>query len=331
MKINFKFPEKINLGIFPTPIIKINHFYSSYKPFQVWLKRDDLSGLELSGNKVRKLEYLFRDAQFKKANHVITCGGLQSNHCRTTAFIAAKLGLKCTLFLRGKPDENCVTGNYFLNLLLGSNIKYVTVEEYTNINSIMDEFKEELKNDNETAYVIPEGGSNEMGVWGYIKCFSELQKQIFDQGLPIDTIVVATGSGGTHAGLLLGKILTGSSLKVVSFNVCDSADFFKNKIRSIIYDFSNKYNLPIVINESDIQIIDGYVGEGYGQIGENETELIKDFALSEGIIIDPVYTAKALFGLKDLLQKKIWPDKNSMFIHTGGIFGIFPYHDRFKI
>ena len=179
------------------------------------------------------------------------------------------------------------------------------------------------------AYVIPEGGSNEIGVWGYIECFFESLNQIKEQNLNIDTIVVATGSGGTHAGLLLGKYLAESDINIVSINVCDTAEFFVNKITNICDKFSSAYNIPINIKENDIHVVDGFVGEGYGMISEKETNLIKDFAQSEGIVIDPVYTAKALVGLVDLVNKKSIPGKNIMFIHTGGIFGLFPIGDKF--
>ncbi len=225
--------------------------------------------------------------------------------------------------------DSCREEPSWVNSILGTNISIVTAEEYKNIDFIMDEYKVIIKNQNERPYVIPEGGSNAVGIWGYIECFMEIEKQIKDQRLPIRTIVVATGSGGTHAGLLLGKLMTKSSLNVVSFNVCDTSDFFKTKIKSIIDIFADKNDIGIKVDLGDIDIIDGYVGEGYGLITEKEIDLIKRFAQNEGIIIDPVYTAKALVGLEDKIRTGEFNEKNIVFIHTGGIFGLFGCANKF--
>jgi D-cysteine desulfhydrase len=325
MKLKFNYPKKKNFGVYPTPISPIKMFFKDANNYNVWIKRDDLTGLELSGNKVRKLEYIFADAESKKSNHIITCGGIQSNHCRTAAFISARLQFICTLFLKGQvPDLK--TGNYLLNSILSAKIINVTNEEYKSIDKIMDEYTIELGENN---YVIPEGGSNEIGVWGYIECFYEILKQVHDQKINIDTIIVPTGSGGTHAGLLLGKLLSGSNIEIISINVCDSSDFFINKINDIMNRFSASYNLPLNFSKNDINIFDGFVGEGYGLIAEKETDIIKRFAQAEAIIIDPVYTAKAMLGLEELIKKGSISGKNILFVHTGGIFGLFATGEKF--
>ena len=323
--MKFKYPQKENFGVYPTPVFPINKFFKNSIKYNFWIKRDDLTGLELSGNKVRKLDYIFADAKLKESNHIITCGGIQSNHCRTTAFLAAKQNYDCTLFLKGQMPQ-VKTGNFLLNSILDTNIINVTNKEYQSIDERMQKYGEEL---DENAYVIPEGGSNEIGVWGYIECFFETLNQIKHQNLKIDTIVIATGSGGTQAGLLLGKYLADSDIDIISINVCDSAEFFVSKIKNICDTFSSVYNIPVNINENDIKIIDGYVGDGYGLISDKETNIIKRFAKSEGIVIDPVYTAKALVGLDDLVNKESLPGHKIMFIHTGGIFGLFPIAERF--
>ncbi len=319
-------PEHFSAALLPTPIVPVQRFFNQHSGLKVWLKRDDFTGLELSGNKVRKLDFLLKEAVDKKAQRIITCGALQSNHCRATAYYAARLGLKTTLVLRGqKPDMP--VGNYLLDKLLEVDVRFVTAEEYASADLIMNDLAERSS---EPAYVIPEGGSNEVGFWGYINCFFEIQRQIQESKLDIDTIVVATGSGGTHGGLLLGKLLTNSALNVVSINVGDNADYFIAKIDRLMQRFAERFGYKLNWTKSAINIIDGFVGEGYGAIGAAEVDLIRRFARSEGIVIDPVYGAKAMLGLEHSLANGKIQSKNIMFIHTGGIFGIFPYGQNFQ-
>jgi D-cysteine desulfhydrase len=314
------FPTSLNLTLPNTPIIEISPKNNS----RLWLKRDDLTGIELSGNKIRKLDFLIQEAIETNSEGIITCGGLQSNHCRASAYAAARVGLKSILYLRGYPEEQ-PSGNHFLSLLTGATIYYVTADEYLGIDSLMSKKSDELSKEGRSYYVIPEGGSNEIGAWGYIKCFCEILDQIKDQNLKIDAIVVSTGSGGTHAGLLLGKILTGSTIDVLSVNVCDDADFFKNKILDIMKRFEQKYQFPLKTQKGHIHIYDGFAGEGYGLITDKEVAIIKKFIKNEGIVLDPVYTAKAYLGLEQLIEKGIIDYNNILFIHTGGIFGVFPH------
>ena len=316
-----KYPDHLNMSQLPTPIVSPRRFFDRYSLYEFWIKRDDLSGLELSGNKVRKLEFLFQEAIEQGAQRVITCGGLQSNHCRAVAFLAAQTGLKTTLVLRGKENKT-PTGNYFLNRLVGADVYFVNEEEYKTVDSVMERISESA---DEKCYIIPEGGSNETGVWGYIKCYEEIMLQSESMGQHFDTVVVATGSGGTHAGLLLGKILTGGTTDVVSVNVCDDAPYFQNKIGLIMDKFASKYKKTLSWSVDDIRIIDGFTGEGYGKIGEREKHLIRDFARQEGLLIDPVYGAKAMLGLLDHAEKGSMPGRNILFIHTGGVFGLFPF------
>ncbi|HID39241.1 MAG TPA: D-cysteine desulfhydrase family protein [Calditrichaeota bacterium] len=316
-----KYPDHLHISQVPTPIINPHHFFSQFSLYKFWIKRDDLNGLELSGNKLRKLEFLLQDAYDQGAEHIITCGGMQSNHCRTTAFLAAQAALKTTLVLRGKETEY-PTGNYFLNRLAGAEIYFVNEEEYKNVDMVMAQIAETAI---EKCYIIPEGGSNETGVWGYIKCYEEIMQQSKSTGQYFDTIVVATGSGGTHAGLLLGKILTGGTTEVLSVNVCNDALYFQNKISDIIDKFASKYEKKLSWSADDIHIVDGFTGEGYGKIGNREKRLIRDFARQEGLLIDPVYGAKAMLGLLHLAEKGRLPGRNILFIHTGGVFGLFPY------
>ncbi len=310
-----KFPEHFNNACLPTPVKKFNRFFDDIKNYSVWLKRDDLTGIELSGNKVRKLDFLLKEASEQGAEYIITCGGLQSNHCRTTAFYAAQLGMKTVLVLRGQP-EDVPTGNYFMNLLLDIDIRFVTAEEYQQADTLMVKIADELPG---KAYIIPEGGSNETGAWGYITAFNEIEAQG-----KFDTIITATGSGGTHCGLLLGKLLAKSKVEVISVNVCDNADFFRKKIDGIMHKFCSKYDYSLNWTADDIKIVDGFVGGGYGIISDIEIAVIRRLARTEGLLIDPVYGAKALIGFEEQLKKNNIPGEKILFIETGGIFGLFP-------
>jgi D-cysteine desulfhydrase len=322
-----EYPTSLNLARLNTPLESLNAYFKDIYGYNIWLKRDDLTGIELSGNKIRKLDFLLKDALNKNATHVITCGGLYSNHCRATAFAACKIGLKAVLILRGESPDS-LQGNYFLNQICGAKIEFITPQEYQNVDEFMRSYASHHVGN---FYIIPEGGSNEIGAWGYVRCFEEILKQSSENNLDIEMIVVATGSGGTHAGLLLGKLLTNSSIEVLSVNVCDSAKYFRNKIHTILQNFciQNKYGLHWDID--DIKILDGYVGDGYGLIGKREVALIKKFAAKTGIILDPVYGAKAFAGFEESIQQKKMQSKNIVFIHTGGIFGVFPYWDKFLV
>ncbi len=319
------YPDNLAITRRNTPIQYLKRISNQVEPYRLWVKRDDLTGIELSGNKVRKLDFLMQEAVDQKSSYVFTCGGLQSNHCRATAFMAAQLGMKCRLFLRGKKPD-LPTGNYFLDLLSGAEVAFVTPEEYLQIDHIMNEEAKRLKQ----VYVIPEGGSNAAGAWGYVRCFEEIVEQIRDQDLPIDTIVAATGSGGTHAGLLIGSILMASDLRIRTVNVCDNAEFFRDKILKITEDFKSRYAIHIGITADEIEIIDGYVGAGYGQIGKEEIDLIKLIGREEGLLLDPVYGVKAFRGMMTGMKDQTLPGRNILFIHTGGIFGLFPVADLFR-
>jgi D-cysteine desulfhydrase len=322
MAVNF--PPSLGFTHAPTPVIELKRNTA----YRLWVKRDDLTGIELSGNKIRKLDFLFQQALQEGADGIITCGGLQSNHCRAAAYLCRKVGLKCLLYLRGEPGQK-PAGNYFLNLLSGAEIKYVDRAAYEQIDTRMTQEAARQSKQGTKYYIIPEGGSNEIGAWGYCRCFFELTGQMEDLGQPPDAVVVASGSGGTHAGLLIGKLMADSSVDIISVNVCDDALYFQKKIARIIHAFEVRYQYRWDLNESDIHIIDGFVGPGYAEIDERVVKVIKRVILETGLILDPVYTAKAFLGLENALQMHKLKYKNIVFIHTGGVFGLFPYYKHF--
>jgi|UniRef100_A0A7V3RIA4 D-cysteine desulfhydrase len=299
----------------PTPIERLSGIKGKTV---IFIKRDDLNGLLISGNKARKLEYLIADAKKKGCDTIITCGPVQSNHCRTTAAFARIFGLECHLFLRRRGDEE-ITGNLLLDKLLGAKITFITPEEYQRRMEIMEDYAMRLKK--RKPYIIPEGGSNEIGALGYVDCIKEMADFIREKR--IEAIYCAVGSGGTYAGLLLGKKLLGIEVDLNGVIICDTVEYFRNKIVDILNNARNRFEFKFSIGEKDIILIDGFVGEGYGIPYPEEIETIKSLARN-GIILEPVYTGKAFYGMLNDLEKRNY--KRVIFIHTGGIFSIFAYN-----
>lgn len=323
------YPPVIKLAQLPTPIEKLSRLTASLEGPEIYIKRDDYTGIAETGNKVRKLEFILAEAQRLKCSHLITCGGYQSNHARTTAVLAARLGLRCHLVLRNGMST-AMEGNLFLSRLVGAEIQQVTPAEYMQVNEIMQGVALDIKSKGGKAYVIPEGGSNEFGVLGYVKAAEEIATQLKELQLKLHHIVVPVGSGGTYAGLLLGKYLFDLPVAVHGINVCDNEAYFTNKISQIIDKVCKRFSLDLKSTKKEISIIDGYVGKGYGLSSQNEIEVIKQVAVKDGIILDPVYTGKALRGLVDQVrQGRFKPGENVLFIHTGGIFGLFPKRSLF--
>jgi D-cysteine desulfhydrase len=309
----FNYPNKITLANIPTPIQKLR-----FRESQFLIKRDDFTGLELSGNKVRKLEFLLYQAKKQNADLLFTCGGEQSNHARATVFAAKSIGLNTKLFLWGRESENA-DGNLFLNRILNTEIKYLNKSEYDNVNSIMSEEKIKLEKSGKNIFIISEGGSTEVGVWGYVKAFEEI---ITKSSLNINSILTASGSGGTSAGLLLGSLLYGKKIKIFAVNVLYPADVIKNRILNLVENTIKKYKLKLNLDESLLEVLDGYSNEGYKNISSEKVKVIKECAMQTGVLFDPVYTGKAFYAYQEQFMsgKKL---SKTLFIHTGGLFGLF--------
>lgn len=311
-------PTKVEFANIPTPIQAI-----FFEGFEILIKRDDYSGIEWTGNKIRKLEYLIFDALHKKANVLITCGGTQSNHARATAAVAARLGFKSILYLRGKNPKQ-MDGNLALDKLFGAEIRYVSQEEYDNIEEIAKKEINSLKKKGLKAVFIPEGGSSPLGIWGYIECAQEIARQLKSFKNKPSHIVTAVGSGGTLAGLVVGKKLYGIKSHLVGVNVLKTAGDFEKIICDLANECSRKYKLGIKVNSKDFTILDGYSTEGYENISNEKLELITFISQDYGILLDPAYTGKAFYGMVDHFIYQGNEFNRLMFIHTGGIFGIFP-------
>lgn len=327
----FNIPEKLNIANLPTKIQKLERLTKELQGPNIFIKRDDETGSEISGNKIRKLEFSVKEALNQGCNLLITCGGIQSNHCRATAAIAAKLGLKSSLVLRGSEATD-IDGNLFLNKLLGADIKFITAEDYKhNRMLIMENLKTEYEKQGFKPYIIPEGASNGIGTFGYFNAMEEILNQEKDMNIRFDKIIVAVGSGGTHAGLLLSKKILGFNGEIYGINVCDNEDYFKNRILNILDESINYLNMDLTFNLDEVHIIDGYVGRGYALSTPETLSFILHIAQLEGLILDPVYTGKAMYGLAEEIKKGTFKkDENILFIHTGGLFGLFPQRDLFN-
>lgn len=318
--------ERIALANLPTPIYKMAQISQALGK-NIWVKRDDFSGVEMSGNKVRKLEYSIAQALKEGADVLITSGGIQSNHARATAAAAARLGLKSHLVL-GITVAPKAEGNYLLDQLLGAEITLLDENGGITYTQKMEEIAESYRQAGHTPYIIPVGASNGIGNFGYLNAFREILMQEKQLGISFDAIVCATGSGGTYSGLYLGNMLFASAKKIIGITVCDNKDYFQSVCGTIVDQtlaLLGKEPDP----EHDFTFIDGYKGLGYAISKADELEFIADVAAKEGIILDPVYTGKAFYGLYNEIQKGTFDTfKNILFIHTGGQYGLFPKQEQ---
>lgn len=315
-------PNKINLAHLPTPLEKLK-----FRNKKFLIKRDDYSGLDFSGNKIRKLEYLLYRAKKRRAEIIFTCGGEQSNHCRATASAAARVGIKTKLFLWGN-DSNSSEGNLFLNKMYGAEISFLNKKNYNNVNEIMLEECASLVNKGKMVYVIPEGGSTVLGIWGYISFINELSEQVDLR--KINGILSASGSGGTAAGMLVGAALNKFKLNIYAVAVLYSKQELWKKIMFLAEGVIEEYNLNCAIDESNLVIIDGYSREGYKNINNNKLKLIASLAKETGILLDPTYTGKAFAAYHDNFLG-IGKGNKVIFLHSGGLFGTFAKRRKYLL
>ena len=319
----------------PTPLVA-RPSLSAELGVDLWIKRDDATGGAEAGNKLRKLEYLFADALQKGAKHVVTCGGIQSNHARATAIVAAQLGLRCTLLLRvtdgtevgperDAPKERLpVTGNVLLDRLVGANLRLISPRDYADRAGCMAKVAAELELAGERAYVIPEGGSNGLGALGYVDAMREVREQL-DRGLGggarFDTIVHACGSGGTAAGVALGAGEYRVATEVRAVAVCDDAAYFERVIATIIRE-ARAY-VPSLGDAARLVVDDRAKGPRYGVMSPEQLEFLASVARRSGVLLDPLYTGKALFGLREALRRgEVRRGARVLFLHTGGLPGL---------
>lgn len=328
---------KLSLAKLPTPIEFLPRLSQEYER-EIFIKRDDMTEFVSSGNKIRKLEFLLADALRKNCKVVFTCGGIQSNHARATAHLSVKLGLKPVLFLRESKvaqtnqaisqkceisEEQVPNGNLLIDKLLGAELVMVSVEQYAKIDEVYEEHKERFERKGMKVYTIPEGGSNSLGAMGYVIAAAEIISQV--NLSEFDAVYCAVGSGGTYAGLLAGLRYIGYKTPVIGINVTKtSSEAFDQKVLKII-DGLKEFGIDLSIGREDVIILDDFCGPAYAIPTEADLECIKHVASSEGIILDPVYTAKTFRGMLETSKR----GQKILFIHTGGLFGLFAQAYRF--
>jgi D-cysteine desulfhydrase len=313
----------------PTPLEMFSLTPAPRSGIEIFIKRDDQTGSELSGNKIRKMEFVLYDLISKRSDIIITCGGVQSNHCRVVAALAARVGLDCELILKGK-QTTLPDGNFLLDKLYKAKTRIITEKEYEkDIEGILIKRAKTLKKSGRKPYIIPEGASTPLGVWGYFLAGLELKEQLDKAGIKAGYIACAVGSGGTYAGLYLASLYLKWPVKILGFAVCRNTDYFIGKILNLVEQFIDDYKLNLKPDPSEVFIDDNYIGPGYAKISQRETDFIKSVAANSGIILDPAYTSKSMIGLFDYIAEgKIGRNSAVVFIHSGGLLSIFPQRKK---
>lgn len=323
-----KKPSKLSIANLPTPIQPLNQINPAPSFSTLYIKRDDFTGLEMSGNKIRKLEYHLHKAQAQNAGVLITCGGLQSNHARAVAALAARFQLKCHLVLKGpdaKPD-----GNLLFCRLFGAKITVLDPGEYqASCQNTMQKVGQMYEESGCIPYIMPAGASNGLGMFGYYDAYEEILQQEQALGIRFDAICVADGSGGTYAGLYAADQLLKGGKNILGFNV-GGREGAREKIMAILEEGAKIGGLQAPIPCKQIHQNFDYIGDGYAIASPELAKFIENTAAGTGILFDPVYTGKALQGVvSEIARHNPLLRGNVLFIHTGGQFGIFPQKDLF--
>jgi L-cysteate sulfo-lyase len=326
-----RFP-RIRITHAPTPLEPLRRLSELLGGPNLWLKRDDCTGLATGGNKTRKLEYLMADALAQKADVVITQGATQSNHARQTAAIATRLGLACEILLEDRTsiasDDYRRSGNVLLDLMFGARLRHYPGG--TNMDAAMATVADELRAAGRKPYVIPGGGSNPIGALGYVTCALELAQQANDVGLAIDCVVHATGSAGTQAGLVAGFEGARCQVPVLGIGVRVPRQPQEEKVFALASATADLLDVPDAVARERVVANCDYVGAGYGLPTDGMREAVSLLARTEGILLDPVYSGKGMAGLIDLIRKgQFQRGQNVVFVHTGGAVGLFGYQHVF--
>jgi D-cysteine desulfhydrase len=326
-----KFPRR-RYTAGPTPIERIPRFSKALGGPNIYVKRDDLLGLTAGGNKTRKLEFLVAEALAQGADTLITCGAIQSNHCRLTLAAAVKEGLKCRLVLEERVPGTYspqAGGNIFLYNLLGAE-QVKVVPAGSDLPEEMARIAGELAVEGRKGYVIPGGGSNPLGVLGYVACAQEILAQTFDLGLEIHTILCASGSAGTQAGLVTGVQGCNMNVPVLGINVSRAKQVQEALVYGLVRATAEYAGLSAAVPREAVICFGDYVGPGYSLPTPGMVEAVRLLAGTEGILLDPVYTGKAMAGLIDLARKGYFErDSNILFVHTGGSPALYVYREYF--
>ena len=313
----------IQLGHLNTPLDPLPRLSKALGGPEMWVKRDDLTGLATGGNKVRKLNFVLADMLQHKPDLVLTAGGLQSNQTRQTAAACSILGMPCTLVLAGEEPQEHAQGNYLLDQLVDASFVWAGD---TPVKKALEIEAARQRSAGKNAYVVPFGASNDLGVCGYVDAFIELLDQCDKLTVSFDTIVLASGSGGTQAGLALTAALLNSPIKILGISIIERAVALQQEIARLANAASQLLELDIRLTPVQFLVNADYLGGGYGVMGELEREAIRLTVRTEGIILDPVYTGRAMGALIDLVRKGYFaPDARVLFLHTGGLPAVFEY------
>ena len=310
---------RVRLGVFPTPFYRLDRLSEQYGR-GIWIKRDDLCGVALGGNKVRKLEFVLAEALDQGCDTVFTTGGAQSNHAALTAACAARLGMKCILLLkrRGVTEHR---GNLVLDDIFGAEVRLLDTDSYDDVYAEMHRMGEALEQAGHKCCYIPVGGSTALGALGYASCVREFTVQALAAGVRLGHIVSATGSGGTTAGLLLGARLFMPGAKVTGVAV--DTDPFQDIVPRLAEEAAALLERSLQREKNDFEMVD-HVGPGYAVPNPEDTPYIEELARTEGILLDPVYTGKAFAAMMQLLRQGYFDgEEDLLFLHTGGAAALF--------
>jgi L-cysteate sulfo-lyase len=316
--------SRFHLADLPTPLERMDRLSRALNGPEIWIKRDDQTGLATGGNKTRKLELLVADALAQSADVVLTVGAVQSNHCRQTAAAAARAGLDCVLVLGGEaPPCERWTGNLLLDDLLGARIWWAGEDEPL---VALEARTEAERAAGRKPYAIPYGGSNAVGASAYALAFEELWEQMAAAGAEFDQVVFASSSGGTHAGLIVGAKACGYQGQVLGISVDKTGGHLRETVSALLAPTVAHLGLALDLGPDDVELNDEYLGGGYAVLTDAEREAVRLVARTEGILLDPVYTGKAMAGLMGLVRLgEIGADERVLFWHTGGVPALFAY------
>jgi len=325
-----KFP-RVSLAHLPTPLEHLPRLSEKLGGPNIWVKRDDCTGLATGGNKTRKLEFAMADAIEQGADTIVTVGAVQSNHVRQTAAAACKLGFGCEVLLEHRvvdPSEPYAnSGNVLLDRIFGANLR-----EYpggTDFDIAMGEIADEIRTNGGKPYIIPGGSSYKVGALGYVNAAIELLEQADELGLVIDHLITATGSAGTQGGLIVGLKAMRSDVPLLGVGVSAPKDVQEEKVYKLACETAEYIGKPGIVDRDDVTANCDYVGDGYGVPTDGMNEAVMMLARLEGLLFDPVYSGKALAGMIDLIRGgQFEAAKNIVFLHTGGSAALFAYSDQ---
>lgn len=316
---------RVSLGHFPTPIDELARLSRALGGPRILVKRDDLTGLATGGNKTRKLEYLIADALQQGAKTVITGGAAQSNHARQTAAAAARFDLGCVLVLGPMAPER-ITGNLLIDDLVGARVRWTGDRGGY---AVMQDVANEERAAQREPYIIPYGGSNAIGASAYVQAMDELVRQLLEMNERIDHIVLASGSGGTQAGIVVGARAVNFRGRILGISVSKPAEALHQVVLGVARQTATRLDLRFEMDADAVQVNDSYLGAGYGVMDDAERDAIRLVARTEGLLLDPVYTGRAMAGLIDLIkQGEFSRHETVLFWHTGGTAGLFAYADQ---